>query len=450
VTYNEQCVNLSRNNSMMTPTVHLLVIGVVLVVLQALAAVPWLAMVLLPQGREVYWRRVLFAPENLARNLSVVGGVILCGLVLGGVMWQIQDGPAEQWCGRIYGSILHLQILIDLFVLFFGVLLAIWPKGAAVALAAFREGLRQPMFWLLAIVGLVLMFLFPFVPYFTLGQDSVMVKEMGYESLTLLALIFGVLTASMSISDEIEGRTAITLMSKPVSRRQFLIGKFLGVYLSALVLIFVLGWFFNWMVLLKEWAAPLEGNIEAAPTPPVFVHEWVQKLLGERGWIKDSDFRLGLIPLGSAAYFCRGIFLWLADTAQYFPGVALGACQVMVLLALAVTLATRVTMIINLVCCLAVYVLGQLSPVLLEIAHKRLDAAPNSAGPQLLSFIANLLSAVLPGSEYFNIGPALVTDSPPPLPEFYPYVGAVVLYALLYTSIVLIAGLLAFEDRDLA
>ena len=39
-------------------------------------------------------------------------------------------------------------------------------------------------------------------------------------SLGIAAVLFGVLASSMSISEEIEGRTAITLMSKPVSRRQ--------------------------------------------------------------------------------------------------------------------------------------------------------------------------------------------------------------------------------------
>jgi ABC-type transport system involved in multi-copper enzyme maturation permease subunit len=410
-----------------------------LVVLQFAAAIPWLVVVLLPAGREVSWRRQLFAAENLVRNFVVAGIVLVCGIILGAVLWQFQDGPSLEWYGRVYGAILHFQVIVDFFVLSLAGLLLVWPKGAAVALAAFREGFRQPMFWLLLLLGLVLMTLFPLVPYFTLGDDQAMVKEMGYETIMLFTLIFGVMTASMSIADEIEGRTAITLMSKPVSRRQFLLGKFVGIYLSGLVLVGLLGWFFNWMVLFKQWLAPLEGNVETVQPPLAFVDNWVRVLIVNH-----------LVPPDASPYFLRGGFLWLADTLQNLPGLILGSCQIMVLLALAVALATRATMIINLVTCLAVYVMGHLSPVLLEIARQRLREAPNAAGPRLLSFVASLLSAVLPGSEYFNISPALATDSPPPLPDFYPYVGEVVLYALLYTSIVLIVGLFAFEDRDLA
>ena len=46
---------------------------------------------------------------------------------------------------------------LGLCVLTFSLLLAFWPKGGAVALAAFQEGVRQPMFWLLTIVGSFIM-----------------------------------------------------------------------------------------------------------------------------------------------------------------------------------------------------------------------------------------------------------------------------------------------------
>src|SRR5262249_55526534 len=148
--------------------------------------------------------------------------------------------------GRWYGVVLSLQLFFDLFVVFFGVMLVVWPRGASVALAAFREGVRQPMFWFFIVFALVLMVIMPFLPYFTLTPegDFKMVKELGYDTIMLFAAAFGVLAASISISEEIEGRTAITLMSKPVSRRQFLLGKFLGILMAAALMTGMLGLFF--------------------------------------------------------------------------------------------------------------------------------------------------------------------------------------------------------------
>src|SRR5262249_40511638 len=145
------------------------------------------------------------------------------------------------------------QLLIDLFIGLFGLLLRAWPKGAAVALAAFREGVRQPLFWVLAILTPFLLFFSLYVPYFTFGEDYKMYQELGYDAIMLVTLLFGALVASTSISEEIEGRTAVTLMSKPVSRREFLLGKFVGLLLAGLALTAFLGWFFDWFLLVKRW-----------------------------------------------------------------------------------------------------------------------------------------------------------------------------------------------------
>src|SRR5262249_15376187 len=180
------------------------------------------------------------------------------------------DPAGLVFCGRIYASLLHLQLAADFFVLVFAAGLFAWPKGSAVALAAFREGVRQPLFWLLFGIGFALMALSPVLPYFTFGEDFKMVKELGYDFTMLFSLVFGVVAASSSISEEIEGRTAITLISKPVSRRQFLLGKFFGILLAALVMTLLLGWSLVWVLRFKQWWDPPLPGVEV-PADPAWV-----------------------------------------------------------------------------------------------------------------------------------------------------------------------------------
>ena len=59
-----------------------------------------------------------------------------------------------------------------------------------VALSAFRESVRQPMFWLMVLPAPIVMLIIAVLPYFTLGEDIKMVKEMGYDLLTLLGGVF--------------------------------------------------------------------------------------------------------------------------------------------------------------------------------------------------------------------------------------------------------------------
>jgi hypothetical protein len=100
-------------------------------------------------------------------------------------------------------------------------------------------------------------------------------------------------------------------------------------------------------------------------------------------------------------------------------------------------------MVVNLVICLVVYFLGHLTPVLEQV----------SQGPgqfPLVHFMAQLFDYILPGLDLFDLGPIVVRDAPPPTGTFSFYVGVVSLYAVLYSTIALLFGLILFEDRDLA
>jgi hypothetical protein len=419
--------------------------GALLLLIQALAALPWLLVFNWNTIKNTF-RPFFQSPGALfATWLSsglaalwvplIVLAVVVIGV--GGIIptvffGLVQDKDTLEIFGRAYGAVLQLQLAADLFVAVFGLLLAIWPKGGAVALSAFREGIRQPMFWLLFLFGFGAMSISPLVPYFTFGEDHKMVEEIGYDTIMGLAMLFGVLAASTSITEEIEGRTAITLMSKPVSRRQFLLGKFVGILLAGLVMTVLLGWWFDWINLFKLWFDKIEP----------------EKLMGRATPL--SDYLRSWVSASVVPDFCRGIELWGLDSGRALPGLVLGFCHVMVLLAVAVSLATRLPMIVNLVICLGIYFIGHLTPVLVQIARDRARTEDSGPVSQMLYFMAQLFDTVLPGLDFFGLGTAVVRDNPLPPGPFLVYVGSVVFYGVLYTLIVLVFGLILFEDRDLA
>jgi hypothetical protein len=413
----------------MTSFFSLLPLGVFLVLVQVVAALPWLAA--LNWNLLQSWARQE-GPGKLAARLGIGlaagGGVgVLAGLFLG----IVQDSETLFRLGRIYASLLHLQLIADLLVAIFALMLLVWPKGGAVALAAFREAVRQPMYWLIFGVFALFMFGLTFLPLFTFGEDLIMMKELDYDVIMMATLLFGVLAAGITIHEEIEGRTAITLMSKPVSRRQFLLGKFAGILLSALVMTLSLGWFFYWFLLLKR---VLPGEMLDPVTRP----EVTERL---QNW--------GLT--GEGLSFGRGIAFWFVDVWENAPGLVFSFSKVMVLLSVAVALATRLPLIINLVACGVVYLLGNLTPVVVQAASVReqVDSSPSEV-TQILLFVAKLFDTLLPRLDYFSLDQALLNEASPPSLPFNLYVGSVFLYAVLYTTIVLLFGLILFEDRDLA
>jgi len=377
------------------------------------SAVPWLV-ALDPRGFRAAVRR----PATWGIALAVCLGV---AFALAFLVKLVGDPTKLIVWGKAFGGLIELQLIIDLFVVIFPLLTLVWPQGAAVALAAFREAVRQPMFWLIIAFAAGLMMFSPFLPYFTFGEDFKMVRELGYDITMLAGVLFTVLAASLSISEEIEGRTAITVMSKPVSRRQFLIGKYIGILLAGLFMVALLGCLFNGVMWFEYW---FDGQDVVNPV-------WSDVMRAR--WSE----RLGEAPVS----FSAGALIWLDYAFIMLPGLVFGACQTMVLLAIAVALATRLPFIVTFVTCAVVFFLGHLTHVLVQVSAQRYA---------LVNFMAKFFDNILPGLEYFDLGPILVRDIMPDRGVLWTYVGTVWLYAALYSIIALLFGLILFEDRDLA
>ncbi len=388
--------------------------GIVMVLVQLMMSWPW-SYALMPE-----LRRSLREPLGLVRELLV--GVFL-GSLLGLWSYAHSDPATLAQAGRFFMSLLHLQIAANLLALVFALGLYFWPKGSAIALASYFEGLRQPTYWFLFLITASLMAISPVIPYFTFGEDLKMMREICFAFTMIAPAFYGVLVASMSISDEIEGRTAVTLLSKPISRRQFLLGKFLGIAFAALTMTIWLGWLMVWLKL----AQPLFDPPAADAIVPyaVWPANWANQALGNTG----------------AAQMLRGMFMWVNDAGADLPGLIMGFCQVMILIACTVSLATRLPFVLTLVAVLLIFVLGHLTAIITVVTQESFV---------LVGFMAKLFHTVLPGLDQFDVGHAVTRDAPLPPLDFALYTLYVAIYGVLYTAIALLVGLVLFEDRDLA
>jgi ABC-type transport system involved in multi-copper enzyme maturation permease subunit len=425
----------------MTFSLNTIAVGTGLMLLQVLLALPWLSIAFLTQAEREQLRQQPFPPWLRQRLLIALAACVGLPILL---LMLVQDKNSLEVVGRLYGAALQLQLTLDAFIAGFFVLLWAWPKGGAVALAAFREGVRQWMFWMLTGLGALFMVLSIFVPYFTFGEDYLMVKQLGYDTIMLVAVLFGGLTASLSISEEIEGRTAITVMSKPVSRRQFMLGKFAGIILAALFMFGALGVIFEGVLLAKHWWDRLEVDPTQSAMTPSQTYIGVSPM---PAWV-NATLEAWALP-GAITDVLRGVGQWTAHTLDTMPGLVLCFFHVMVLVGLAVALATRLPMVVNLTTVLVVFFLSHLTPVLVAIAGRAQETQPGAV-PRLLGFVAGVFDTVLPDLASFSMDPALLSDAPPDPALFARYVGSVTLYGIVYTAIVLLFGLILFEDRDLA
>ncbi len=98
----------------------------------------------------------------------------------------------------------------------------------AIAGNTLTEALRQRILYVLVVFGLVLLALGTFGADFSLGDEFKFMKDSAYAAISMIGLVVALVSTSQLIPSEIERRTIYTLLSKPVQRHEFILGKYLG------------------------------------------------------------------------------------------------------------------------------------------------------------------------------------------------------------------------------
>ena len=106
----------------------------------------------------------------------------------------------------------------------------------AIARNTFQESIRQPVLFVIAVTGTIFIVLSLALATFTLQSDQQMFIDIGLSSVFLAGVIGAAFISTHVLTQEIENRTVLTVVSKPVPRPLFILGKFMGTGMSILVL----------------------------------------------------------------------------------------------------------------------------------------------------------------------------------------------------------------------
>jgi hypothetical protein len=303
-------------------------------------------------------------------------------------------------------------------------------RTSVIAVHTFREVLLQPIYSLLLVVGAVVVSVFGALPFFTFGEDTLMFKSVSLDVVVLLVLIGTLFATSKSIFEEIEDRTMLTLMSKPLARWEVIAGKYLGIIVAAGVAIVALGLVMS----LATWVRiPIDYQIRSAT-------------------LDEAESR-------------RLVLLRTMHLSGLWPQLFLSWMSVSVLASIGVALSTRFSLVVNLPVVILIYIAGNLTRFLLG-PQSVLDGTT----PLLVKGLAYALSAVLPFLQAFDLrewtllsqivpssapataaGTGHLADLPgnTTLAAIWTSVAAAGAYAVAYVTFILALALLFFRNREL-
>jgi ABC-2 type transport system permease protein len=348
----------------------------------------------------------------------------------------------------------------------------------AIARNTLFESIRQPIVLVVAGVATLLIILSNPLAAYTLEDDQRMFVDIALSTIFISSTIVAAFIATNVLSREIDNKTVLTVVSKPVGRPTFVVGKYLGVALSLLLVVFYLSLVF----MLVE----MHGVLKTVRTPihqPVLLFGTLAALLGVGGatWANyfygksfSSTALLLTTPLAAVAYVLAILFGpdWTPNDAQAIFGglradlytvgpdpafegqlwVAIGMMSlgVLILAAIALTASTRLGQVLTLCTTLGVLILGLLSDWLFARKIAELTRIATSAPEQFsLGENAQLLAlktayAVVPNFQVFWLADAINQDRSIP----FAYVSQTVPYGLAMIAASLCVAVVLFQRRE--
>lgn len=126
----------------------------------------------------------------------------------------------------------------------------------ALAITTYREAIRSKALYSVFFFMLILLFLASFFGSATVGDRLKVIKDFGLTSLSLFSVIYIIIIGTSLLHKELEQKTVFVVLARPISRSEFILGKFLGLVLTLTSLIILMS------AILSLFVYVFEGSLD--------------------------------------------------------------------------------------------------------------------------------------------------------------------------------------------
>ncbi len=288
-----------------------------------------------------------------------------------------------------------------------------FSRVGAIARVTYYEAIFQPFTIIVFILCVAAIVITSFVPFNTFGEDTKMFRDVALSFALMFSLIIMVFATGKVVDEEIEDRTMLTLMSKPIARWQVVLGKYAGIVLLILV---VLG--------IATMTAALGSYLRFF-----------------------SDKRIDIAVSGAHG---KALLFWdnLRGVIALLPAFVLQFGELCTLAAISIAIATRYSLALNMTVIVLLYIGANLTrfvPLLhLGQPWQGLAVSASYLLPYLSNFDLNQCLVYRP----FTVGQHYVKGGPT-LSQIWQYVGLACVYSVLYIGGALGVAMAMFRNREL-
>ena len=136
--------------------------------------------------------------------------------------------------------------------------------------AVFRESVRDRVPYSIVVFAVLMIGVSYLISQLTAGQDMKIIKDLGLAALSMFGLLIAIFIGVGLVTKEVEKRSVYGLLTKPLSRAQFLLGKYAGLVMTLAVNLSVMTVALYAVLLYSTYNAPagLRASWEAPGADP--------------------------------------------------------------------------------------------------------------------------------------------------------------------------------------
>jgi ABC-type transport system involved in multi-copper enzyme maturation permease subunit len=301
----------------------------------------------------------------------------------------------------------------------------------AVAVNTFREAVRdRVLHGMIGVAASVLLFTLVLAEV-SLDQELRIVLDVGLASISTFSVVVSIFLGSSLLYKEIERKTLYIILPKPIRRWEFLLGKYFGIALTALVFIAIMG-AVQLCVTSVQAGVSFAYVLGAALGLPALLGVWMWKARDRTAVVVPWS----LVALATAVAVAS---TGKVPLGPILAALALTVGEVLVLTAVALLFSAFSTPFLTALFCVGVWIVGRSADTMVTMKTKAIPVAIKEALKDLVWYWPNF-NLFVPGrhtleTELAHAGPLS-------------YVGNALVYAVCYSTVVLILAALIFRRRD--
>lgn len=133
-----------------------------------------------------------------------------------------------------------------------GTFVRVWVIGRN----SFLETIRDRVLYVLLAFAILMIGSAEILSFLTVGSQEKIVKDLGLASIAIFGTLISIFVGVGTVSKEIDKRTIHSLLSRPVHRYEFILGKYFGLLLTILIITTVMTLWFYLLLTVKGFAEP--------------------------------------------------------------------------------------------------------------------------------------------------------------------------------------------------